>query len=102
MWTSEDIANRFPSVTNEDLKGLSNSAYASKVVLYYPFNDKTEKVDFDGYFISSQGSGVYRYSKIFYISKHTWNNKVVNFQIFTLTKFPIIMFIASLERCEIF
>lgn len=64
MWRSEDIANKFPSVSNEDLKGLSSTTYASKIVLYYPFNDRTEKIDFDGYFISSMGGPTYRYSKI--------------------------------------
>lgn len=64
MWSSADIAEKFPSVSSEDLKGLASTAYSSKVVLYYPLNDRTEKVDFDGYFISSMGGPTYRCSKI--------------------------------------
>lgn len=73
VWSNDDIANKFPSVAKEDLEDLSHSVYESNVVLSYPFSNKIETVDFDGYFIFSMGDGTSRFQKSFDMTS-TYNN----------------------------
>lgn len=60
-WSSKNVADKFPSVSYKDLEGLTNTVYDTKIVLSYPFGDKIESVDFEGYFISSSRGHIYRY-----------------------------------------
>ncbi|GFQ77261.1 apolipoprotein B-100, partial [Trichonephila clavata] len=70
---SQELINRYSTLTLRDVEGLGNQLTAVNLQFYYPFSSKLETASLDGYFIISGGPTTFRFQNDF-VMESSYNN----------------------------